>query len=230
MESDDWIKYKTDDGVTRVKWDAEVNTQEEAEKKYGKDSKDIGKSGVWHSNQNGSQYWQLNSDGSYEEVKFSPAALMPVIPSEAVDMAKFGLNIGHASPDDDKWGLQAVGYDGESGSPEEAVAGKFDPHKNTLYMTAEDMFVLGLPAGFLSTIERPEMPDTELPSYLKEKTETEPGEGNPASRNYGIGAEYYIDDYGTSVYKNADGTIDTIKRDYKNHTVDTVKEKKKPLH
>ncbi len=36
MEPDDWIKYMTDDGVTRMKWDAKVNTQKEVEKNMGK--------------------------------------------------------------------------------------------------------------------------------------------------------------------------------------------------
>ena len=62
----DWVKEKKN-GVTTAKWDASVNSQAEAEAKYGKGSY-IGKSGTWHSNQNGDQNWQLNSIGTFSEI------------------------------------------------------------------------------------------------------------------------------------------------------------------
>jgi len=63
---DDWVKHKVN-GVTRAEWDPLVNSQAKAEAKYGKNSY-IGKSGTWHSNLNGDQNWQLNSNGSYSEI------------------------------------------------------------------------------------------------------------------------------------------------------------------
>jgi RHS repeat-associated protein len=62
---DDWVKDKVN-GVTQAEWDPNINSQAEAEAKYGKDSY-IGKSGTWNSNQNGSQDWILNSDGSFSQ-------------------------------------------------------------------------------------------------------------------------------------------------------------------
>lgn len=65
---DDWVKHKTSDGVTHMDWNSSVNSQKEAEAIYGKGAEDIGKSGLWHSNQNGNQTWQLFSNGKYQEI------------------------------------------------------------------------------------------------------------------------------------------------------------------
>jgi len=173
MTADDWVKYKTSDGVTRVKWDAEVNNQEQAEETYGKNAQDLGKSSYWHSNQNGSQNWALEDNGQYEEIKFSPAALITAIPPESPDMVKFGLAIGPADPFEKHY-WQYVGYNGESGNGDEAIGGKFDPTKNTYYLTEEDMFAMSLVTGYLSTWERPEMPDPFFANDMKELSETKP--------------------------------------------------------
>lgn len=71
----DWVKEKTSDGSTRAKWDGSVHNQTEAEAKYGKGSY-IGQSGTWHSNQGGDRYWQLNSNGSFNQIK--PGSTSPM--------------------------------------------------------------------------------------------------------------------------------------------------------
>jgi hypothetical protein len=120
-------------------------------------------------------------------------------------------------------GLQAVTYGG--GAPGAWSPGGFDPRKKTMYvfLGEDEMLALGLPAGYLATKERPEM-DGEFANEIGEKVNTEP-DNKGSTRNYGVGAEYVIDDDGTSVMKRANGKIDTIKRDYKHNTVDTIREK-----
>jgi RHS repeat-associated protein len=177
MLPNDWLKYKTSDGITRVKWDEEVENDQQAEEKYGKGAKDIGKNGIWHSNQNGSQYWALSDGGHYDEIKFTPLSLVVAIPPDATDKSKFGFDIMSVDPNE-KSGWQLFGINGESGNGDEAIGSKFDPTKNTMYLTDEDMFALGLPAGYLSTWERPEMPDPFFANDMKELSETKPS-GSP---------------------------------------------------
>jgi RHS repeat-associated protein len=72
---DDWVKYKTSDGVTRVKWDDNVHTQLDAEEKYGKGAINMTTGGGvsnWTSNQNGIQNWILNPDGTYYQTGNDP--------------------------------------------------------------------------------------------------------------------------------------------------------------
>jgi hypothetical protein len=51
-----------------VEWNSNIHSQKQAETAYGKDAVDIGKTGSWHSNQNGSQYWWLHSDGTFTDM------------------------------------------------------------------------------------------------------------------------------------------------------------------
>jgi RHS repeat-associated protein len=72
MSPDDWVKYKTEDGVTRVKWDKDVNsetTKEQLEAKYGQGAENLGKEATYKSNQNGDQTWALHDEGKFEEIK-----------------------------------------------------------------------------------------------------------------------------------------------------------------
>lgn len=86
MAPNDWIKYKTDDGVTRVKWDATVTTQEQAVAKYGNNAENLGKEAVYKSNTNGDQTWLLSDGGKFEEVK------LPAVNTEkeGVDVSALG--------------------------------------------------------------------------------------------------------------------------------------------
>jgi RHS repeat-associated protein len=67
----DWVRYKTSDGITRVRWDRTVHNNAQAVAKYGEGAIDMGESGTTTSNQNGPQAWILNSNGKYYEVKQS---------------------------------------------------------------------------------------------------------------------------------------------------------------
>ena len=62
----DWVKRKNGKGETEAYWDKDVNSQEQSEAKYGKDSY-IGKTGMWHSNNNGDVDWLLGANGQYSE-------------------------------------------------------------------------------------------------------------------------------------------------------------------
>jgi RHS repeat-associated protein len=75
MAPDDWVKYRTDDGVTRVKWDNSVNsqtTQEELVAKYGEGAENLGTEAVYKSNQKGEQTWLLQSTGKAQLVTDVP--------------------------------------------------------------------------------------------------------------------------------------------------------------
>ncbi|MFN0081421.1 MAG: RHS repeat-associated core domain-containing protein, partial [Ferruginibacter sp.] len=86
MKPDDWVQYKDANGELVTKFDRNVNNQQQAEEKYGKDAKDIGKSGTLTSNKNGVQSWTLNADGSATEVK--PTTTTPdAANSEPVDQS-----------------------------------------------------------------------------------------------------------------------------------------------
>jgi hypothetical protein len=101
MSPDDWVKYKTDDGVTRVKWYANVTsetTKEELETKYGQGAENLGKEAVYKSNQNG-KTWALLSTGKAEEIKQSvtePANETEPKPQPAGDLGALGKGLNGA--------------------------------------------------------------------------------------------------------------------------------------
>jgi RHS repeat-associated protein len=61
-----WVKRKNEQGATEAYFDKDVNSQSEAEAKYGQGSY-IGQSGLWSSNSNGNQNWILNKDGTFSQ-------------------------------------------------------------------------------------------------------------------------------------------------------------------
>jgi len=100
MTPEDWVKYKTADGVTRVKWDESVNsqtTQEELKSKYGDGAENLGKEAVYQSNQNGNQKWVLLDGGKFQEVKDAPEPSRETEPDLPVDIGAAGKGLGAAS-------------------------------------------------------------------------------------------------------------------------------------
>jgi len=209
MTGYDWIKFKTDDDITRVKWDEDVHNQEQAEEKYGKEAKDIGKSGTWNSNQYGDQTWQLNSDGTFAEVKYSPAAFIPTISPEAVDKIGFGLTLGPAPSEEQLYGLTQLFWYGE-GLRGESLGNKYDPKRPFYFLDDDAMAALKLPGSYLSTKERPEMPDAELPNDLAEKANTKSESDGKHAPN-----TTYFDGDGINVWD--------MRTDEKGNVKDTIK-------
>jgi hypothetical protein len=152
---------------------------------------------------------------AYEKTLNSPSS---------VDKSKFGLKTKPAPPDDGKRGVQVVVLN--SGVADRAAAsGKWDPHKHTIYvdLSSEVLDVIGLAKGYG---EKPEGPNTRSSEFAKRVSEDADKCSDQPERNYAVGVEYDIDYDGTSVIKNKDGTIDTIKVDlhYTGKKTDTLKE------
>jgi RHS repeat-associated protein len=107
---DDWVKYKTSDGVSHVKWDDNVHSQLDAETKYGKGASDISTGGFasWSSNEYGIQNWILNPDGTYYQTGNGPT-LGGGEPDEGGSggMFGFGLFIWGSGDGDDSPGTPA---------------------------------------------------------------------------------------------------------------------------
>jgi hypothetical protein len=147
----------------------------------------------------------------------------------AIDRSKFGFTLGPAPPDDGKRSYQVVGYNGESGNGTEALGSPYDPKKHTIYLDNDAMFALGLPAGYLETLEPSEMlksPGT--PFYLKEKGETdaEPDDGEKFAPN----ASYTGGDgiHTWTIRTNENGHIkDSIKYNPVTNKDDTIPKRKK---
>jgi RHS repeat-associated protein len=70
MKPEDWVRYKDQNGVTQTRFNSGVTDQESANEyvkgKGGTNAVYVGKEGTMTSNQNGTQHWKMNSDGSTE--------------------------------------------------------------------------------------------------------------------------------------------------------------------
>jgi RHS repeat-associated protein len=99
MKPEDWVQYKDENGELVTKFDRNINNQEEAEAKYGKGAKDIGRSGTLTSNKGGIKNWSLHADGSATEIKPSTtspdgANEEPTSEAEALNKAGDVIDLG----------------------------------------------------------------------------------------------------------------------------------------
>jgi RHS repeat-associated protein len=172
MAPDDWIKYKTSDQVTHVQWKADVTSDEQAKKLYGSSAVDIGSTGIWRSNQNGLQTWQLNSNGTYNEIIEGTSGILNGISPTSDNV--WNVERGNGVNDLSVSGMQVFIW-GSGGFGDAADHRKANPNKYvySVDMGSKTMGLLGLAKSFgnidLRCMVRNIMITLIMPRRLEEK-------------------------------------------------------------